>query len=140
MKRPSVFLAQVALSSLLTAATSVHAQASDAQAADVDHDGVVSQAEAEHSTAFRLKFDELDRNRDGRLDSTEIPADMSGPAAGANLPAAPGADLGRRGPNTAPGSGRKSAPASVPGSSVGAPPSAPPPPAAGSSGSGGGTR
>ncbi|MGH8517944.1 MAG: hypothetical protein ACREUE_10840, partial [Panacagrimonas sp.] len=55
----------------LFCATAAHGQAPAADA-DVNRDGVVSQAEAEYSTSLRLEFDDLDRNRDGRLDPTEV--------------------------------------------------------------------
>ena len=79
------------------------AQDTAASAADVNRDGIVSQAEAEYSSALRLEFDELDRNRDGRLDPTEISG--LAPAPPGAVPVLPNSAIGRPAGTVVPGSG-----------------------------------
>lgn len=88
-----------------------HAQDTAASAADVNRDGVVSQAEAEYSSALRLEFDELDRNRDGRLDPTEISG--LAPAPPGAVPVLPNSAIGRPAGTVVPGSGMTSGAATL---------------------------
>lgn len=114
-------------------------QDTPASAADVNRDGVVSQAEAEYTTSLRLTFDDLDRNRDGRLDPTEISG--LAPAPPGAMPALPESAIGRPAGTVTPGSGTAGVAASssavpgsvgaaransnaVPGSAIGTPPAA----------------
>jgi hypothetical protein len=125
-----------ALALSLLSMASAYAQDNPASAADVNRDGVVSQAEAEYSSALRLEFDDLDRNRDGRLDPTEISG--LAPAPPGAVPVLPNSAIGRPAGTVVPGSGMTSGAAttgtvtgSVPGggafsgSAVSAPPMAP---------------
>ena len=118
---------------------SAHAQDTAASAADVNRDGVVSQAEAEYTTSLRLTFDDLDRNRDGRLDPTEISG--LAPAPPGAMPALPESAIGRPAGTVTPGNGTAGVAASssavpgsvgaarasssaIPGSDIGTPPAA----------------
>lgn len=118
---------------------SAHGQDTPASAADVNRDGVVSQAEVEYSTTLRLTFDDLDRNRDGRLDPTEISG--LAPAPPGAMPSLPESAIGRPAGTVTPGSGTAGVAASsstvpgsvgaaransyaVPGSAIGTPPAA----------------
>lgn len=130
MNSPFPF-ASIAMFSLLAAVTMAQAQA-PANDADVNRDGVVSQAEAEYSTSLRLRFDELDRNRDGRLDPSEISGLM--PAPPGAIPTLPEGATGRAPGTVTPGMGTAGATANtgvirgsaaVPGAAVGTPPGAP---------------
>lgn len=121
----------VAMWSLFAMATTVRGQG-PANDADVNRDGVVSQAEAEYSNSLRLRFDELDRNRDGRLDPSEVTGLM--PAPPGAVPTLPQSAIGRAPGTVTPPSGTAGATAAthgaamgratVPGASAGAPPGA----------------
>jgi hypothetical protein len=82
-----------ALLALGIVSTAALGQATPAADADVNRDGIVSQAEAEYSNALRLQFDELDRNRDGRLDPTEVTG--LAPAPPGAVPVLPNSAIGR---------------------------------------------
>jgi hypothetical protein len=132
-------LAPIAGLALLAASTLAVAQTAPSDAVDVNRDGVVSQAEAEYSTALRLQFDDLDRNRDGRLDPTEISG--LAPAPPGAVPVLPESALGRPAGTVTPGGGTAGVAADpramegalgatrnradVPGSAAASPPSAP---------------
>jgi len=73
------------------------------QDADVNRDGYVSPAEADHAAALRVQFDDLDRNRDGRLDPTETTG--LAPAPPGAVPALPTSALGRAPGTVTSGSG-----------------------------------
>ncbi|MCC2658208.1 MAG: hypothetical protein K0Q76_3316 [Panacagrimonas sp.] len=105
-------LAPIALLALLASATPVGAQ-SPADA-DVNRDGVVSPMEAEYSATLRMRFDQLDRNRDGRLDPTETSG--LAPAPPGALPTLPEGATGRAAGVVTSGSGMAGATAhSTPG-------------------------
>lgn len=87
---------------LLIITTAAFAQAPP-DPADVNRDGVVSQAEAEYNAAVRLQFYELDRNRDGRLDPTELSG--LAPAPPGAVPVLPQGAIGRPAGTVTPGSG-----------------------------------
>jgi hypothetical protein len=121
---------RIFLSLILLGLGSAQAQVTPASSADVNRDGVVSQAEAEYSSALRLEFDDLDRNRDGRLDPTEVSG--LAPAPPGALPVLPNSAVGRPAGTVVPGGGTAGVSANgreMPGAAVGAPTMAPAVPA-----------
>ncbi len=97
---------------LLCAPTLRAEDGSNAAALDSNHDGLVSRPEAEYDgklgLRFDSRFDSLDANKDGRLDSAELP--------GLETPAPGTATVG--GPS---GAGRSSSPETMDGATAPAP-------------------